>query len=153
MLEQSLPKTAPSLYDRDFVLWTEQMATALREGRLHHLDLKNLAEEIESLGRSERRALQSRLVVLLAHLLKWQYQPVMRTGSWKATITEQRRRIRVLLQDSPSLHSYLIECFAEFYQDARRQAADETGLAIAQFPTECQQSIENVLDPDFLPSS
>jgi Domain of unknown function DUF29 len=152
MLERSLSNAeATDLYEQDFYQWTQQMAIALREGRLERLDLENLAEEIESLGRSDRRALQSRLVVLLHHLLKWRYQPSQRTGSWKGTLSEQRRRIRVLLEDSPSLRSLLDESVAKCYGDARRQAADETGLPMTEFPEVCPFPMVDILDPDFLP--
>jgi Domain of unknown function DUF29 len=152
MLERSLSEAkATDLYEQDFFLWTQQMATALREGRLEQLDLENLAEEIESLGRSDRRALQSRLVVLLHHLLKWRYQPQQRTGSWKGTLSEQRRRIRVLLEDSPSLRSLLDNAVKECYLDARRQASDETGLPLTDFPEVCPFLLVDILDLSFLP--
>ncbi len=144
------PQTA-ELYDRDFCLWTETMAAMLRSGNLAELDIANLAEEVESLGRRDRRELQSRLVVLLHHLLKWQCQPDMRSGSWCGTLAEQRMRIRRLLQDSPSLRSVLEISIDECYADAIIQASAETGLAIEAFPADCPYPIDVMLNVEFLP--
>jgi hypothetical protein len=144
---------APGLYDKDFCLWTETMAAALRSGDFSQLDLENLAEEIASLGRSDRRAIESRLTVLLMHLLKWQFQPTLRSGSWQGTIVEQRTRIRKLLQESPSLRSFFESVVDECYGDAIVQAAAETGLAIAVFPSDCPYAIEAILNVEFLPDS
>jgi hypothetical protein len=140
------------LYDADFFRWTETMAAALRSGDLSQLDLENLAEEIESLGRSDRRELKSRLVVLLHHLLKWQFQPELRSTSWRGTLNEQRRRLRDLLEDSPSLRSVLGLSLDQCYADSRREAADETGLPIALFPIDCPHAIEEILNVEFLPN-
>jgi hypothetical protein len=145
------PSQTAELYDRDFCLWTETMAEVLRSGNLAELDMENLAEEVESLGRRDRRELQSRLVVLLHHLLKWQCQPDMRSGSWRGTLAEQRMRIRRLLQDSPSLRSVLEGAIDECYADAKIQAAAETGLTIETFPVDCPYPIESILSIEFLP--
>jgi Domain of unknown function DUF29 len=145
------PNQTAELYDRDFCLWSETMAEALRSGNLTELDVANLAEEVESLGRRDRRELQSRLVVLLHHLLKWQCQPDMRSGSWRGTLAEQRMRIRRLLQDSPSLRSVLESSVDECYADAKIQAAAETGLTIDTFPVDCSYPIESILGIAFLP--
>jgi hypothetical protein len=158
ILSPSSPQTA-ELYDRDFCLWAETMAEALRSGNLAELDVANLAEEVESLGRRDRRELTSRLVVLLHHLLKWQFQPSMRSGSWRGTLAEQRLRIRRLLQDSPSLRSVLegamtsgrSETIDDCYSDAKIQAAAETGLMIETFPVDCPYPIESILNIEFLP--
>ncbi|MEN9232233.1 MAG: DUF29 domain-containing protein, partial [Thermostichus sp. DG02_5_bins_236] len=91
------------LYDRDFYAWIQEQATLLKSGQWDQLDIANLVEEIESLGRQERRELVNQLGILLGHLLKWQFQPQLRGKSWRATITEQRRQIQRLLQDNPSL--------------------------------------------------
>jgi hypothetical protein len=139
------------LYDADFFRWTETMAAALRSGELSRLDLENLAEEIESLGRSDRRRIESRLTVLLMHLLKWQVQPEMRSGSWRGTIVAQRTRIRKLLQESPSLRSFFESVVDECYGDAVVQAVAETGLPIAMFPIDCPYAIEAILNVEFLP--
>ncbi|MCU0568102.1 MAG: DUF29 domain-containing protein [Oculatellaceae cyanobacterium Prado106] len=137
------------LYQQDFYQWTQQMAEALQHGHYEKLDLENLAEEIESLGRSEKRELRSRLQILLMHLLKWQYQPQRRSHSWQSTITEQRVQINGLLQDSPSLRPYLVEIFEDCYETARTLAAGETGMAIAHFPTSSLYSIEETLQLDY----
>lgn len=152
MPEQTLlSPPVTTLYEQDFWLWTQAMAEALKSGNFSQLDLENLAEEVESLGRSDRRELQSRLTVLLMHLLKWQFQPEMRSGSWKGTLREQRRRILALLKDSPSLRSFLIESIDDAYKNAREQAADETGLELVTFPLNCPHTIETILDSEFLP--
>ncbi len=140
-----------TLYEEDFWLWTQTMAVALKSGNFSQLDLENLAEEVESLGRNDRRELQSRLVVLLMHLLKWQFQPEMRSGSWKGTLREQRRRINAVLKDSPSLRSFLADSIDDGYDNAREQAADETGLAVIVFPASCPYTIEEILNVEFLP--
>jgi hypothetical protein len=145
------PNQTADLYDRDFCLWAETMAEALRSGNLAELDIANLAEEVESLGRRDRRELASRLVVLLHHLLKWQFQPDMRSGSWRGTLAEQRMRIRRLLQDSPSLRSVLDGSIDECYADAKVQASEETGLSNDTFPVDCPYPIESILSVEFLP--
>jgi hypothetical protein len=152
MLEQTLVSPPiTTLYEQDFWLWTQTMAQALKSGNFSQLDLENLAEEVESLGRSDRRELQSRLTVLLMHLIKWQFQPEMRSGSWKGTLREQRRRIRMVLKDSPSLKPFLADSIDDCYDNAREQAADETGLAVTTFPVSCPYAIEDVLNAEFLP--
>jgi hypothetical protein len=139
------------LYDRDFNLWIVATTELLREGRLAALDVANLLEEIETMGRSEKAALKSNLVVVLWHLLKWKYQPEKRSTSWELSIAEHRRRLRDAFEDSPSLKPYCEECFDQCYQDARRQARIETKLAIATFPETSPFTPEQSLDQDFLP--
>lgn len=138
------------LYETDFNLWLESTAKLLQERKFDQLDLDNLVEEIEALARRDRRELENRLEVLLAHLLKWQYQPQKRTNSWRLTLLEQRRRIARLLKDSPSLKPHLQECIAECYGHARKAAELETHL-IAIFPVECLYSLEQALDYSFFP--
>jgi Domain of unknown function DUF29 len=140
-----------TIYDEDYYLWIETTAKQLHERKFLEIDIDNLVEEIESMGRSEKSALKSNLVVVLMHLLKWQYQSSMRSNSWKSSIREHRRRLRDALQDSPSLKPYLIEVFGECYQDAREQAADETGLPLESFPAIPSLSSNETLNPDFLP--
>jgi hypothetical protein len=139
------------LYDEDFYLWTQQTLEALRSRNFAQLDLENLLDEVEGLGLSQRHALESRLTVLLMHLLKWQFQPGMRSGSWRGTLVEQRTRIRKLLKASPSLRSFLEASIDECYQDARLQAEAETGLEMATFPEVCEYAIEDILNIEFLP--
>ena len=138
-------------YEEDFYAWTAEQARLLRSGELSSIDVANIAEEIESLGRSDKRAIESRLTVLLMHLLKWQIQSKMRSQSWSGTILEQRRRIEKLLRESPSLHASVNEALAEAYSDAREAASNETGLPETNFPIECPFTMEQVLSRSFLP--
>jgi Domain of unknown function DUF29 len=139
------------LYDTDFIRWTEEQAATLRAGRLDALDLENLAEEIESLGKRDRRRLKSRLTVLLMHLLKWVYQPEQRSGGWDSTIRTQRTDVRQLLEDSPSLRGEVPLIIAERYEIARRNAAAETGLPLARFPADCPFAVDDILAEEWLP--
>jgi Domain of unknown function DUF29 len=141
----------PSLYERDFCLWIEEQARLLRQGSLDRLDIANLVEEIEDLGIHEKKAIQSNLVVVLKHLLKHQLQPRRRSRSWLSSIAEHRRRLRNDLATSPSLRPYARERFEECYADARRQALIETGLEPDAAPAAAPWSLEQVLDPEFLP--
>jgi uncharacterized protein DUF29 len=139
------------LYEQDFYAWTQEQAALLRKGAVQDLDLANLAEEIESLGKSQHRELGSRLDVLVLHLLKWGYQPRERSGSWRSTIRTQRRELRRLLQQQPSLRPLVPDAVADGYPDARLDAGDETGLPLATFPATCPWTPEQVLDADFWP--
>ncbi len=141
----------PTLYDRDFMIWIETTVKLLKDKKFTELDLENLIEEIEDIGKSHKSAIRNNLIVVLLHLLKWQYQPEKRTNSWKFSIREHRRRIDDDFQDSPSLKRYYGEIFAKCYQNACKLAADETGLALETFPPESQFTPEQVLDPEFLP--
>lgn len=145
-----LAAPTPALYDQDFYTWTQQMAVALRQQDWTALDIENLAEEIESLGKSDCRALKSRLEVLIIHLLKWQFQADRRSGSWRSTITEQRLRIQDLLADSPSLKNYLLSVLSEAHKNARKLATDETELALEVFPEDCPYALEQLLEVDNL---
>ncbi|WP_414545431.1 DUF29 domain-containing protein [Nostoc sp. CCY0012] len=138
------------LYDQDFYLWLETTAQQLKAGKFAEVDLANLIEEIECMGRSEKRALESNLVMLLMHLLKHKYQPEKRTNSWLSTIFEHRRRLNKNLQDSPSLKNYFSETFEECYQDARQQAALETDLPLDTFPVKSPFTADECLQQDFL---
>lgn len=140
-----------SLYEEDFNLWIDTTAKILRERQIEQLDFKNLIEEVESMGRSEKDALESNFVVVLMHLLKYKYQPQRRSNSWLSSIYEHRRRIRRAFSKSPSLKNYLNEVFAECYQDARQEASLETGLPLEVFPIECPFNVEETLNPDYLP--
>jgi len=141
--------TNAELYAQDFYTWTKTTAALIRAGKWSALDREALAEEIESLGKSQHRELGSRLDVLLLHLLKWGYQPLERSGSWRSTIRTQRRELRRLLQQNPGLPSAV----ADGYPDARLDASDETGLPLATFPATCPWTLEQVLDADFWPEA
>ena len=143
-------KSVDNLYNEDYYLWLRNTAQLIKEKRFSEVDADNLVEEIEDMGRSEKRALESNLVVLLLHLLKYRYQPAKRSNSWKASIREHRRRLRKALQDSPSLKGYCEEVFAECYEDGRKQASDETGLSLDTFPVESLFTILKVLDGKYL---
>lgn len=140
-----------NLYERDFYLWIEETLRLLREGKLAQIDLANLIEEIEDMGKSQKQAVRSNLIVLLMHLLKYQYQPEKRSGSWKYTIREHRRRLIEAFEDSPSLRNYFTGVFDKCYQNARKEAADETELSLNIFPSESPFTSEQTLDEDFLP--
>jgi hypothetical protein len=140
-----------SFYDRDLYAWAMETARLVREGRFAEIDAIHLAEELESMGKTELRALESRLVVLLTHLLKWEHQPTERSKSWQRNIVEQRKRIARLLADSPSLKPRLPEAIADAYDSAQRWAADETGLDEGDFPPTCPYSVVQILDAGFLP--
>ncbi|MEG4233553.1 DUF29 domain-containing protein [Microcoleus sp. Pol11C3] len=139
------------LYDTDYLRWIETTVEKLRVRDYSNIDWENLIAEIEDMGRSERRSLESNLVVILLHLLKWQFQPDQRSGSWKGSIVEHRRRIRKALKDSPSLKPYLEEVLVECYADAAEQASAETGLPVERFPQLCIYTSVEVLDSEFLP--
>ena len=142
---------ASLLYDRDFHQWTQVMAEALRSRDWSGLDVENLVEEVESLGRQQRQELRNRLGVLLGHLLKWQFQPAARSKSWKLTLREQRAQIRFLLKDSPSLKPYLDEAIAEGYTLGQLLVAKETLLEIEDLPEVCPYSVDDTIDDAFLP--
>lgn len=141
-----------NLYETDFYAWTQHQAQALKQHQWERLDLPNLLEEIEALGRRERQELRNRLGILLGHLLKWQYQSELRGNSWLATIREQRREILTLLQENPSLKPYLQEALALAYQNGLDLAVRETGLSYAQFPESCPYTWEQSLDAEFFPN-
>ncbi|MEB3150343.1 MAG: DUF29 domain-containing protein [Sphaerospermopsis sp.] len=138
--------TKTNLYEQDFYLWIETTAQQLRKGDFTEVDLENLIEEIESMGRSEKRELKSRLIVLLMHLLKWHYQPEKRSASWQSTITEQRICLEELLEDSPSLQPLFTELFADCYNKARLKASQETGIKLNLFPQESPFSLDEVMN-------
>ena len=140
-----------TLYDTDFNLWIEQTVNQLKNGDLQDLDRENLIDEIESMGRSDKREIKSRLIVLLMHLLKYKYQPKKKTRSWISTINTQRDEIELVLEDSPSLRLYLTENLPECYQKAIRSAVNETNLPKNTFPLDCPFSPEQVLDADYFP--
>jgi len=133
------------LYDQDFYAWTTEQAALLRAGRASELDWPNIAEEIESMGRSEKRELVSRLTVLLQHLLKWRFQPDRRSTSWRLSIATTRDQLADHLGDNPSLKAKVPEATASAYRYARRYAAIETGLPEATFPIDCPWTFEQAM--------
>jgi hypothetical protein len=135
----------------DFNLWINQTTRLLQKGNWQEIDVERLIEEMQDLGKSERRAIASQLTRLLMHLLKWQYQPQRRSDSWLDSITDARTQIELAIADSPSLKSYPEAQFQESYQRARRQAAKQTGIQASAFPEECPYTLSLVLDEDWLP--
>ena len=140
-----------SNYEGDFHAWAGEQAALLRERRFAEADIDNIAEEIDALGRSEKRALVSRLAVLLTHLLKWQFQPGHRSASWELTISEQRRALARLLRDNPSLRAALDEAIADAYCDALLAARRETGFTAQTFPSACPYAPGQIAAEDFYP--
>lgn len=142
-----------TLYETDFYAWTQRQAELLRSEEFSEVDWNNLIEEIETLGRSDKRELISRLEVLLMHLLKWQGQPRKRGKSWRATIAEQRRRLRILLAESPSLRVQLDALVTDTYPDAIQAATIETGLPAQAFPAQCPWRATQIMDEEFWPEA
>ena len=142
-----------SNYERDFYQWTRDQADLLRTGRLNALDVEHLVEELENMGARERRELTNRLKVLIAHLLKWQCQPQLRSRSWDATIQEQRLSLQDLLDDNPSLRPTLEDHqLHRAYRLGRLLAIKETNLEETTFPPECPYSVAQVLDEGYYPT-
>lgn len=138
-------------YEQDHQRWIEQQAALLRSGRVQHLDLANLAEEMDDMGKRRKRALKSTLTVILQHLLKYQHQPERRGASWRLTLVEHRQRLRDDFADSPSLKPYAATILDDCYQDARVRASAETGLAADDFPAYCPYDWARIMDIGFLP--
>jgi hypothetical protein len=139
-------------YETDFYAWAIDQAARIRALAVPGLDVENVAEEIESLGRSQKSELTTRCRVLLIHLLKWAYQPERRGVSWISTIGEQRDQIQTLLSDSPSLRSGVPGVVANAYRRAAKQATLETNLRAETFPASCPWTPEQILDEDWMPA-
>lgn len=151
MADHAEATRANTLYDTDFFEWTQQQARCLRERRFADLDLDNLIDEVESVGGSDKREIESRLEALIAHLLKWKYQPGARSSSWRGTVVEQRRRLQRLLKASPSLRGYPGEVFPDMYLSGRLQAARETGIDFTLFPDTPPFTVTEALDANYMP--
>ena len=147
------------LYEHDFSNWTARTADLLRQGRFAELDIEHLIEELDDMGKSQRHELVNRLRVLLAHLLKWQYQhrqlaerwAEFEGKSWRNTIIEQRAALRYLLDKNPGLKAVLADSLLEAYGQATDLAAQESGVSVAAFPLACPYSQGQILDRDFYP--
>ncbi|MDV2998069.1 MAG: hypothetical protein N4J56_007774 [Chroococcidiopsis sp. SAG 2025] len=155
MAVSSENSTLSSWYEQDFVAWASGQAMLLKQGRFEELDLENLIEEVESLSRSDRRAVKSQLIRVLKHLLKLNYQSnaFYYLNSWRSSVVEGRSQIKLIVEDSPSLKPYLAEILVDCYQEAVQQASAETGMPATSFPSACVYSLEQVLDPHFFPQS
>jgi hypothetical protein len=140
-------------YETDVVAWASEQARLIRAGQFDQLDLEHIAEEIEDVGKSEQRELASRMAVLIAHLLKWQYQPERQSTSWKRTIKEQRRALAFHLKQVPSLKPRLAdpEWQGAIWADAVTLAINETGMG--GFPDECPWALADILAQDWLPTA
>ena len=137
------------LYEIDFYAWTQEQSALLSRGQWQSLDIENLVEEIESLGKQQKQELRNRLGVLIGHLLKWEFQPELRGKSWRSTIIEQRDRIKLHLKDNPSLKSYLDEAVIEAHRLALSLVVRETPLDYPDLPADCPYAIAQILDPQF----
>ena len=133
-----------SIYQNDFYQWTQEQADLLRQGAFPALDVENLIEEIESMGRSDRRSIRSHLANVILHLLKWRYQPGKRTSSWEDSVENGREEVAWLLKDSPSLKGQLTPFVDEVYSGSRRKASRETGLPLTTFPDQCPFTVEQI---------
>ncbi|HYZ23135.1 MAG TPA: DUF29 domain-containing protein [Rhodopila sp.] len=138
--------TTDDLYQRDFYTWANRQAALLRAGDFAAADIANIAEEIESMGRSEKRELINRLAVLLAHLLKWRFQPEHRSRSWQLTVREQRLQVSEILDDNPGLRSALPEAVALAYRKALLIAMRETDLPEETFPAACPWTFDEAMN-------
>jgi hypothetical protein len=143
--------TRRSLHDSDFYAWSLEQAALLRAGRVREADLGAIAEEIESMGKTEKRELVSRLTVLLLHILKWRYQPTHRCKSWRLSIANARNEIIDHLEDNPSLKAVLDTAIEQAYRSARLKAAIETEFDEDVFPAQCPWSFAQAMDDGFWP--
>jgi hypothetical protein len=154
---RNIAQTSESLYEADYYAWIEEQVRALRMGHLENLDGENVAEELEDLGKSVRRELQSRLELILSHLLKFKYQPEKRSPSWENTLLEQRDRVSDLLMKNPSLRSSLDEDLIDAYRYARGAVGNDMGLVPREwrrrFPSECPWSMIEILNASYLPKT
>jgi Domain of unknown function DUF29 len=135
-----------TLYDQDFYAWTQRQIQLLQAQQWEQVDIENLIEELDSLGKQQRQELRNRLGVLLGHLLKWQYQPEARSRSWTGTIREQRYRIDLLLKENPSLKPYLSEAIAVAYPLALALVEQDTPLDLQVIPKSCPFSDAEIFD-------
>lgn len=144
---KKLAVSAPAVtsYDKDFFKWTRSQVSLLKKGQIDKIDVANLIEEIESLGKSDKRSLNSHLINLLMHMLKLKYQKREDTSSWETSISNARLEIELLLEDSPSLKNALKTSFNHCYELARKKAAVETKMDIKKFPIECPWELKEVL--------
>ncbi|ELS33809.1 MULTISPECIES: DUF29 domain-containing protein [Pseudanabaena] len=146
---ETSPDLATDLYEVDFYAWTQEQSELLRLGQWHSLDIVNLVEEIESLGKQQKQELRNRLGVLIGHLLKWEFQTELRGKSWRSNIIEQRDRITLHLKDNPSLKSYLNEAVIEAYRLSLSLVVRETPFDYPDLPPDCPYAIAQILDPQF----
>lgn len=145
-----MPRNTPG-YEQDFYAWTVEQAKLLRSGKFSKIDALNVAEEIESVGRRDRRELDDRLEDLIVELLKWRSQPGARCGDWRGAILQQRFEIEHIVEDSPSLRQYAADRLGQAYSDARERVVEELTLLQPDFPTDCPFTFDQVLLHSFVP--
>ena len=146
-----MAKSIQREYEKDFYKWAMHNAKLLRDGRLSEVDIEHVAEEIESMGKGERRELVNRLAVLIAHLLKWKYQPIRRSRSWQLTIKEQRVQLTHIFEESPSLKHEVETKLKDAYEQAAIIAERETALEEKTFPKACPFDLNQCLNHRFFP--
>jgi len=134
-----------TLYEQDFHSWIQCHIALLKESKFSDLDIDNLIEELEGMGKRDKRELVSRFIILIAHLLKWQYQAEMQSNSWRFSIIEQRKKIEYLLKNEPGLKAYVAEAIIEAYPDAVDLAVEETELPLSLFPGSCPYTVQQLL--------
>lgn len=142
------------LYDRDFYLWVQTTVQLLQERQLDRIDFESLIEEVESMGKREKKELKSRLTTLIEHLLKlkyWESEKANNARGWRQTVVEQRRQIQYLLEDSPSLKVLLFEVWTECYGNSRKDIIRKYELDPELFPAEPELMLDKILDEDYLP--
>jgi hypothetical protein len=140
-----------TLYEQDFYSWIQHHVAFLKDSRFDEIDVDNLIEELEGMAKKDERDLISRLIILIAHLLKWQYQPDMQSNSWSSSIIEQRAQVLFLLEDVPSLRNKMPDAILRAYPKALEVAVKETG--VSGFPNQCPYRVEQLLDEDFYPDN
>lgn len=145
--------TVKSLYDSDFYQWALYNANLIKQGNFAEVDIENIVEELEGMSRSEKKELRNRLVVLITHLLKWQYQPDKRSESWNSTINTQRKHIKLLLEDSPSLKYSIDIVIEKAYAQAQEDFEDETGIDKDILPETCLYTFEQIMGRKFKPET
>ncbi len=138
-------------YHRDYCAWALRNAELLKAGRFAEVDVQHLVEELEDVGKSERRALESHLRSLMLHLLKWQHQPQLRGASWRQSVRNARIAVAKVVRDSPSLKPAIAQAIVDEYPNARADAMDETGLREEVFPADCPYAEAELLDAGFWP--
>jgi hypothetical protein len=140
-----------TLYEQDFYSWIQHHIALLKGSCFDEIDVDNLIEELEGMAKKDERELISRLIILMAHLLKWHYQPGMQSNSWLSSIIEQRAQVLFLLEDVPSLKNKIPDAMLRAYPKARAVAVRETGLS--DFPQQCPYGEKQLLDEDFYPGN
>lgn len=139
------------LYETNHELWLTYQQEFLKNHNWNNLDIDNLIQELEGLNRSNKRELKSYMTVLIAHLLKWEYQPLLRSRSWSASIKNSRTSIVELLEDHPSLKNQLSQILSSAYINSVEWAAEETGIKVSLFSKECLYTVEQLLDKNWFP--